>query len=118
MLRYGSFSPKKSFLMPVLNVHNKSTVSFENLQILRLLKIFVRETVVSKFTTFELIAKKMLFLCYVNLNVVVMSEMRYSLYSFTSSDEKDFYFYLVQKRFCFECIRHFCLFIIILFILV
>ena len=45
--------------------------------------------------------KKILFLCYKHLNIVVMSKMRYS---YTSLDEKD----LVQKCFCVGCIRHFC----------
>lgn len=46
-----------------------------------------------------------MFFCYVHLNIVVMSKMRYDC---TSLDEKDPYFDSLQKRFCVGCIGHFC----------
>ena len=46
-----------------------------------------------------------MFVCQTHLNIIVMSEMKHNC---TSCTTNDFYFVVVNKRFCTGCIRHFC----------
>lgn len=56
--------------------------------------------------------ENVMFLCYVYLNIVTMSEARCDC---TLLNEKSLYFESLQKRFCVGCIRHFCKKICLLF---
>ena len=49
--------------------------------------------------------ENVMFLCKTHLNIIALSEMRYYC---TSQTSKDFYFDSIKKRFCVQCIRHFC----------